>query len=547
MAEILSKKKSTYGGPYAFYTVDVSTSARTPTSVKLKVKVTANLQYAASLLGTGNGFGLVAGIYVGDEWHEWTLKKESTSWKGTKKHTAETSFTVKGLNVSTTTLSGIKFRCLRTEGAGNSARLNKVSCSNIKISNVVDKYTNVGLTLDEVSQVAAKVTISGLPSAVGYARTIKWYDDNIEIASTSISKTSEATSFVQKFADLEPNTNYYITAKVYSGNSVLSTNALTISTPPETGELVLLPGDTYINATVHDMYDTPNYERKIEFYIKRSTDKDYALAYTAIGQGTSVNAVIRQRKSNVKYDVKARILNGSIILREMVGSVKTTENSSLVPKAIILSVKQQKHTRKCTLMWNVDKAVYNTEFTFEIRYRIDAGRWSEWQTYGYPVYGVQPSTTVVAPVGNTDIAVRIKTTNPIAEGVANYSDEVYLYVKDDFEWDTDKIAGQPVIITANEWNRLREYVLDKNEELGYTITIPIVRTGDEITAKIYNIMKNALLLASYKDPVMMLGVGKLGEAKLLSLADIIADKRSGDVIIAEDIDWLRTQVNAEAT
>ena len=77
MATILSSRKSDYGSPYAYYTVDVSVSSRAPDSVYVSVTVTGRLQYSESTLGTG--YGLTAGIYIGGSWHTWTLKASTAS------------------------------------------------------------------------------------------------------------------------------------------------------------------------------------------------------------------------------------------------------------------------------------------------------------------------------------------------------------------------------------------------------------------------------------------------------------------------------------
>ena len=132
MATLLSSKKSTYGdgGPYAYYTATVSVSNRTATSVKITFKITGRLQYSASYLGTGKT--LVAGIKVAGSWHTVTLKKSSSTWSGTTSHSATTSFTVSAA-ATTTTLTGIQVRVLRTDSGGTSAQLNATSVSNISI------------------------------------------------------------------------------------------------------------------------------------------------------------------------------------------------------------------------------------------------------------------------------------------------------------------------------------------------------------------------------------------------------------------------------
>ena len=79
-----------------------------------------------------------------------------------------------------------------------------------------------------------------------------------------------------------------------------------------------------------------------------------------------------------------------------------------------------------------------------------------------------------------------------------------------------------MIITATEWNRLRDYAIARNADLGNQIEMPLVRTGDLITAAIYNEMKRVISL-----------VNDVGAA----------DKAAGDAIKAADIDALRIAIN----
>ena len=107
----------------------------------------------------------------------------------------------------------------------------------------------------------------------------------------------------------------------------------------------------------------------------------------------------------------------------------------------------------------------------------------------------------------------------------NYSAELPFYVRDAFVWDTDKVSGKPLKISANEWNRLREYAISRNRDIGNSVAIPAVSAGDSITAAAYNTMKSAIDL-----------VNDVG----------VSDKASGDAIRAADIDALRIAINKTA-
>ncbi|MDO4745434.1 MAG: hypothetical protein Q4B18_02640 [Bacillota bacterium] len=516
MATILSSKKSTYGSPYAYYTVSVTASNRTPTSVKLTVKATGKLQYSSSFLGTGNGYGLTAGIYVGGSWHTWTLKKESTSWSGTSSHSASTSFTV-SVSPGTSSLSA-KFRCYRTSGAGNAAQLNSTSCSSISIANVTSTYSSVALTAGTSTQKQVAVTLSGVPKSVGFATTIKWYQGSTHVGSTSVASSATATSYAYTFTGLLPNTNYTLKAITYYSSTALSTKTVAVQTPQEEGTLTLTPKATYITAGVSGMFNGPNYTRSIEYYIKRSEASTYTLVSTVSSQTATASANLTGLISNADYDVQVLIKNGTTTLKTLTASVSTTEDTSLIPTANIESITQQLGTRLCTITWITDKSVAGTTYVIEAK----ADGEDAWTTLS-TLDEVSSPVVVTAHDGNVDTAFRISSANEsVAEGFVNYSDEYAFYVRDDFLWDSEKTAGEPFVLTANEWNRLREYAVARNEDLGNVVDIPMVNTGDLITATTYNVMKNAI---SNVTPIT------------------IADKRRGDAITAADVDALRIAIN----
>lgn len=516
MARLLSSKKSTYGSPYAYYTLDVSVASRTPTQVKLSVTVTTRLQYSESWIGTGHS--LIAGLYVGGSWHTVALKGSSAVWKGTANHTKSTTITVSA-GASAPSLTGIYFRVHKGSGSPTScARLNQVKLSNISVGSVTATYSSAKLAVSSVNQAQAAVKLSGIPKSVGYTRTIRWYSGGTQVGTTTISASSSATTFSRTFTGLLPNTDYSIKAVVYSGSTALCTETTVVSTPQETGSLSLSAAATYITASVSGMFNAPNYTRTIEFYVKKASDSSYTLFKSVRGQGTSVSTSITGLISNVSYNIMARIKNGNTILKTMTGTKATVKDTSLVPTARIESITQRLGTRNCTIAWIVDKAIAGTKYTIQAKKSGDSG----WTTLA-TVSSYSSPYVVVAKAGNVDTVFRITSTNTaIASGVTNYSNEYTLYVRDDFVWDSPKTAGQPMVITAAEWNRLGEYAISRNREQGNQVDIPIVRQGDVITATTYNLMKNAI------NQVSSVGV---------------ADKERGDAITAADIDALRIAIN----
>lgn len=518
MATILSNKKSTYGGPYAFYTVGVTVGTRTPTTVKIKFTVTARLQYSTSWIGTGSGYGLTASLYIGGAWRTITLKSEQTRWQGTGAHSVTSGWITISAGTATSVLSGIRFKVDRT-GSGTSAELTSTACSNVGITNVSNTYSGAKLTATANSQAQITAALSGLPAAVGYARTIKWYIGGVHAATTSISATSKVTSYSQVFKGLLPNNTYDIKAIVYYSNTALITKTAAATTPQETGALTITPQSTYMTLAVKNMFNAPNYNRSIEFYYKKSSASDYILAATMREQGTTVTANITGLISNVKYDFRVIVKNGDIALVALTGTATTIKDTGLVPKPAISGLTQQLGTRNCTISWIVDKSVAGT--TYKILAKAEGE--SAW-TQLTELTAVTSPVIVVSHAGNKNVQFKITANNEsVASGVTNESAVYTFYVRDDFVWDQPKTAGQPMAITAAEWNRLREYVVARRKNEGVAAAnIPVVRKGDRITAATYNTMKNAI-----------------SEINTIS----IANKSAGDVIKAADIDALRVAIN----
>ncbi len=511
MATILSEKKSSYGSPYAFYTVAVTQSSRTPTSVKIKVTCTAHLQYTSSYILTGNGYGLVAGIYVGGSWHNFTLKKTTESWRGNGKHSVSATLTISA-KAAEGSLAGIKFRVNRSSGSNTACKLNATKCANISITNVSSSYNSIKISGAALSQAKVKASLSGLPITTGYETTINWYVGKTLVSTKKRSGTAKTTTAEYTHAGCLPNTIYELKAIMKYGNTSIATKNVNIATPQETGKLTLTPKSTYVSLKVSEMFNGPTYTRSIKIFYKKSSASEYLEYATLKSQESSVSTNITKLLSNQKYDFKAEVRNGKNILKTLTGTVTTTRDTSLIPTAEISNIVQKLGTRECTVAWFTDKTVAGTKYNIQAK---DNGAWVTLMTLS----SVASPVTVISPSGNTDVAFRITSSNSdVASGVTNVSDEYIFYVRDDFVWDVPKTAGTPMVITANEWNRLREYVYAKNANAN----ISIVRQGDQITAAAYNQMKNDIAVFASIN---------------------ITDKRTGDQITAADIDALRIAVN----
>lgn len=119
--------------PTVNYKVTAKTSARTANSVKVSIAITSSLGRSGSYFLSG--FGLKGSVYIGGSWRDVTLKKTTDRWRGTTGHTVNLTVTVSGLSSTTTALTGIKFKVVRTDSVGGKTGiLNATNCNDLKIS-----------------------------------------------------------------------------------------------------------------------------------------------------------------------------------------------------------------------------------------------------------------------------------------------------------------------------------------------------------------------------------------------------------------------------
>lgn len=130
---ILNRKKSTRSGPNIWYTVTVEQSERTLDSVTLKFTVESDLEFDSS--NKGVGYTMTGGVYIDGTWHSIVLKGTNVTWQGSNDpYTASGTFTISGLDVSQTSITGIKFRVVSSLPTQyNGGTLDATSCSDIII------------------------------------------------------------------------------------------------------------------------------------------------------------------------------------------------------------------------------------------------------------------------------------------------------------------------------------------------------------------------------------------------------------------------------
>ena len=152
MATVLSSQKSTVGSPYAFYTLALTATNRTATTVKINYTITSWLQYSESSLG----ISLNAYITAGGTKSSAISLKGTEYWYGTTKHTKTGSFTVKDLSATASSIS-VYFEVDSVEQERSS--LNKTKCTSLTIP-IYAQATVPSLNKSEATLGSTAVTIS---------------------------------------------------------------------------------------------------------------------------------------------------------------------------------------------------------------------------------------------------------------------------------------------------------------------------------------------------------------------------------------------------
>lgn len=169
---VLNEKKSTYGGPYGFYTVKLTPYNRTKDSVTVKCDVSAHLQYE----GSYTGHKVTCGLYIGGKWVDFVIysgggvvyddgSDNGKLWKGTSEKTASKSIDVSGLSAVQEVLTGIKFRAISQASGG--PQLDATDCADITI----DRYGGLGY-------VGGKAALTWRNVGGEWHNVLPWANDN---------------------------------------------------------------------------------------------------------------------------------------------------------------------------------------------------------------------------------------------------------------------------------------------------------------------------------------------------------------------------------
>lgn len=166
MATVINNVQSTVGSPYCFYTLTMTASNRTATSIDVSWTLTAHLQYSGSYMG----YPLTAIVYAGSNSQTKALKG-TEKWSGTGEHSISGKFTVTGLSNTTTSITTALQ--INSDANDDACQLSKKSGSNLTIP----QWTSYTITYNA----------NGGTGAPG--NQTKWKGQNLTISSTKPTRT----------------------------------------------------------------------------------------------------------------------------------------------------------------------------------------------------------------------------------------------------------------------------------------------------------------------------------------------------------------------
>lgn len=374
-------------------------------------------------------------------------------------------------------------------------------------------YDPITLTTTGTTKDSVTVKASGIPTRT--ALTINWYLDGVIVATDTKSSYNTSSEATHTFTGLTPSTTYTLRAVT----SLSQSASASATTSQETGTLSLQSTSRAVIATLSGMGSSPSYPRSVTFRIA-SDDTGYTATYTYNNvTATSLNHSFEGLSINTNFTVAVTIKNGATTLLSLSGTKRTTDDYDAIPTATITGIKQVPQSTDLDVTWITDKNASGTI------YRVKLYKDGEWTTALTLTKKTSPARVEVElPSGTAseNVKVKIEASNAYLSPTTTSSDEVEAEVVGAFSWTSNKVTGEPLAISAEEWNRLATYVEKKSVFYGLSIEVTRVTAGAPISAAIFNEMKNAIS--------QMIGIN-------------MADKKPGNPIKAADINALRTAIN----
>ena len=306
--------------------------------------------------------------------------------------------------------------------------------------------------------------------------------------------------------------NFQVILKNVTTGKEIQTLSASATTATAAGAYTVAATPTQITATVTGLKSTAYYGRNIVLYRNDGVNGQeleyFGEKYIAPGAATGTptfaikNCIYNGKTNKIKVELW-RGTNGSPETKYKdlgTKSVVVPWNGISIPK--IDSIVHESPSGSITVNWGTTliyaDTIATTKFTFKIRREngtvIDGGsltgRSVLTKTIDCSSWMLEDET----------IHVWIEATEPNTAGKAQ-SPEYEIKVGRLFHWDTEKVAGEEVNITASEWNRMVAYVNDAAElypDYFTPIEDGLVETDDEITAELFNKAYHGLVTKSLR-------------------------------------------------
>lgn len=372
MARVLNSKQSTYGGPYAFYTVDLTVSNRTETSVVVNYTITSRLQYSVSYLG----YSLTAYLTVGGKSSGGIALKGNETWSGTGEHIKTGSFTVTGLSATTSALA-VAFSV--TSGSSDyAAGLNSTSCSNV----AVDVYAKATTPTVSAATVACggKVTINTSSRLLStYKHTLKYSIGNASGTIATGVLTSYEWTVPASIANQIPSKTsdtVVITCETYnaSGGLVGSANINLKVTVPDSYKVTISSIDvSEAVAKVKSAFGV--YVQNLsQLLTKINVNTSNAYGATVVHYATEIDGIAYPGQAFTSNEIKTA---GTVTIKTTIidsrGRTHSLSKSITVVKyfrpEVSLKVAVSGSTATATIGWNVAPVSDKNSITLTFKYK----------------------------------------------------------------------------------------------------------------------------------------------------------------------------------
>lgn len=391
--------------------------------------------------------------------------------------------------------------------------------------------TSGSMTGTAESEAAVNLALAGLPSNVGYARTIKWYYkrtiDSVwalyseDSEATTISATSTATTVSKRIGKLLPSTAYSFQAKIYDGTTLLSTISGSATTMAMMGSAFCKYGVNTAVVTATGLNPSVGYDRIAKGYYKKSADSEYTYftEKTIVSGDSVVLLTFSGLMSATAYDFKIEYYRGTVLLgSKTVLNITTLEPTSTIPEATLVKAVNIPLTTTIRVYWYCHDCP--TGSSFKVCHQPSGGSIVIGNEITTPPASGYTDIDVGAIAQNTEYAVSVRSYKTGAAGYKS-TEIVDVTVFITFDWDEPKVQGGAFNLTADEWNRMLEFIQFK---FPGQITKAIyawlwAAEGRGVDNERFNIIQNA---AGITDN----------------------DKDDGDAIEAADLNAIKAAINA---